>query len=87
MMAFAALLLVFSTPLLVLLMLAVRLTSPGPAIFRQTRVGKDGSRFTLLKLRTMTVADAVTDESAAWATVEDHRITPLGRLAAPLPAG
>jgi exopolysaccharide biosynthesis polyprenyl glycosylphosphotransferase len=76
MMIVAALLLIATTPLLALLMLAVRLTSPGPAIFRQARVGKDGSRFTLLKLRTMTVAD----ESAAWATDEDHRITRLGRL-------
>jgi exopolysaccharide biosynthesis polyprenyl glycosylphosphotransferase len=76
----AALLLIATTPLLVLLALAVRLTSPGPAIFRQARVGKDGSRFTLLKLRTMTVTDdAVTDGSAAWATDEDHRITRLGR--------
>ena len=41
-----------------LLMLAVRLSSPGPAIFRQQRVGKDGSRFTLFKLRTMRVAEA-----------------------------
>jgi Bacterial sugar transferase len=75
MMIVAALLLIATTPLLALLVLAVRLTSPGPAIFRQARVGKDGSRFTLLKLRTMTVAD----ESAAWATDEDHRITRLGR--------
>jgi lipopolysaccharide/colanic/teichoic acid biosynthesis glycosyltransferase len=80
MMVVAAVLLVLATPLLVLLMLAVRLTSPGPAIFRQARVGKDGSRFTLLKLRTMTVAEeTANDDSAAWASDHDHRITPLGR--------
>jgi exopolysaccharide biosynthesis polyprenyl glycosylphosphotransferase len=80
MMIVAALLLILTTPLLALLMLAVRLTSPGQAIFRQARVGKDGSRFTLLKLRTMSVADdTVSDESAVWATDEDHRITRLGR--------
>jgi lipopolysaccharide/colanic/teichoic acid biosynthesis glycosyltransferase len=81
MMLVAALLLLATTPLLALLMLTVRLTSPGPAIFRQARVGKDGSRFTLLKLRTMTFTDdTAADESAAWATDEGHRITRVGRL-------
>lgn len=80
MIAVSAALLLVAMPLLLLLMLAVRLSSPGPAIFRQARVGKDGSRFTLLKLRTMHVADpTVTDERAAWATDHDHRITRLGR--------
>jgi lipopolysaccharide/colanic/teichoic acid biosynthesis glycosyltransferase len=81
MMLVAALLLLATTPLLALLMLTVRLTSPGPAIFRQARVGKHGSRFTLLKLRTMTFTDdTAADESAAWATDEGHRITRVGRL-------
>jgi lipopolysaccharide/colanic/teichoic acid biosynthesis glycosyltransferase len=77
----AAILLLIALPLIGLLMLVVRVTSPGPAIFRQTRVGKDGSRFTLVKLRTMTVADrAPADESASWATDEGHRITRLGSV-------
>lgn len=42
-------------PLLALLMLAVRLDTPGPSLFRQERVGKDGRRFTMLKLRTMSM--------------------------------
>jgi lipopolysaccharide/colanic/teichoic acid biosynthesis glycosyltransferase len=70
-------------PLLTMLALAIRLTSPGPAIFRQTRVGKDGARFTLVKLRTMTITDPQTgsDEAdAVWATDLAHRITPLGRF-------
>ena len=74
--AAAALLLLLSLPLIVVLMLAIRLTSPGPAIFRQARVGKEGALFTLVKLRTMAVAD----ESAVWATDQAHRITPLGRV-------
>jgi lipopolysaccharide/colanic/teichoic acid biosynthesis glycosyltransferase len=49
----AGTLLVLVSPLLVLLMLAVRLDSAGPALFRQVRVGKDGRRFEVVKLRTM----------------------------------
>ncbi|HEX3801748.1 MAG TPA: sugar transferase [Solirubrobacteraceae bacterium] len=77
----AAVLLLVALPLIAVLSLAIRLTSTGPAIFRQARVGKDGSLFTLVKLRTMAVADPeAADRSASWATDEDHRITPLGRL-------
>jgi lipopolysaccharide/colanic/teichoic acid biosynthesis glycosyltransferase len=49
----AAVLLVFVSPVLLVLMLAVRLDSAGPAVFRQVRVGKDGRLFEVLKLRTM----------------------------------
>jgi len=75
MIAAGALLLV-SLPLIAVLMLLIRLTSPGPAIFRQARVGKDGALFTLVKLRTMTLAD----DSASWATDQGHRVTALGRV-------
>lgn len=53
----ALVLVVCFLPLLAMLALVVRLDSRGPAFFRQTRVGRDGATFTLLKLRTMT-ADA-----------------------------
>nr|WP_231515395.1 sugar transferase [Herbidospora cretacea] len=43
------------SPLFVLIAVAVRATSPGPAFFRQTRVGKDGRTFTIVKFRTMGV--------------------------------
>jgi len=52
---FAAAALLFLLPLLVLLGLAVRLSSPGPALFRQVRSGLHGRPFVLFKLRTMTV--------------------------------
>jgi lipopolysaccharide/colanic/teichoic acid biosynthesis glycosyltransferase len=42
------------SPLMGLVALLVRLTSPGPALFRQTRIGRDGQPFTMLKFRTMT---------------------------------
>ena len=47
--------LIVASPVLALAALAVKLTSPGPALFRQTRVGKNGYDFELLKLRTMVV--------------------------------
>jgi len=53
----AAVLLVVTAPLLVALAVVVRATSPGPAFFRQRRIGRHGRVFTILKVRTM-VADA-----------------------------
>ncbi|MFI7589569.1 sugar transferase [Spongisporangium articulatum] len=52
---FGTALLVFLAPVLVGLALAVRLSSSGPAFFRQTRVGADGREFTIVKFRTMVV--------------------------------
>jgi lipopolysaccharide/colanic/teichoic acid biosynthesis glycosyltransferase len=52
--ALASLLLVITTPLLVVIALAIRLDSPGPALFRQRRVGHRMRPFTLVKFRTMT---------------------------------
>ena len=72
----AGALLVALSPLLAVLALLVRATSPGPALFRQTRVGRDGRPFVLLKLRTMR-ADAACAGPAITAGV-DPRITPLG---------
>ena len=50
---FSTLALAALLPLLAVIALLVRLDSPGPALFRQQRVGKDGKRFTVLKFRTM----------------------------------
>ena len=56
----------------------MRLTSPGPAIYRQTRVGKSGKPFELLKLRSM-IQDAEKD-GPKWAASGDRRATPIGRF-------
>jgi lipopolysaccharide/colanic/teichoic acid biosynthesis glycosyltransferase len=69
-------LLVAAAPLLGVLAVVVRATSAGPALFVQTRVGKDGRIFGLLKLRTM-VSDAATRGGALTAP-GDPRITRVG---------
>lgn len=50
-------LIILVAPLLLLLWLVVRLTSPGPAIFRQERLGRERKPFTVLKLRTMRIGN------------------------------
>jgi polysaccharide biosynthesis protein PslA len=64
-------------PLLVLTCIAIRLSSPGPAIFTQSRVGKGGRLFRIYKFRTMYREQA--DPSGRAQTVKgDSRVTPLG---------
>ena len=71
--------LVVFLPLLALLATLVKLSSRGPAFFIQQRVGKDGSTFGILKLRTM-VFDAEQATGPIWAQANDPRITRLGRF-------
>jgi exopolysaccharide biosynthesis polyprenyl glycosylphosphotransferase len=76
-------------PLLVAIGLAIRLTSPGPALFRQTRVGLHGREFTVFKFRTMTRDAESLRASVSHLNVHatghlfkidnDPRVTPLGR--------
>lgn len=70
-------LLVAVSPIMVLAAVAVKLGSPGPVIFRQTRLTKGNKVFTLLKFRTM-VAGAEDGTGAVWAIDRDPRITGLG---------
>jgi lipopolysaccharide/colanic/teichoic acid biosynthesis glycosyltransferase len=63
-----------------LLALAVRLSGPGPVLYRQRRVGLQGRDFELLKWRTMR-ADAEAASGPVWACAEnDPRVTPVGRF-------
>lgn len=87
----AALGLVLISPLLAFLAIAIRLSGPGPILFRQTRVGHGGREFTMLKFRSM-VTDA--EELLAKLSTEDRdagnqvlfkmkndpRVTPIGRV-------
>jgi lipopolysaccharide/colanic/teichoic acid biosynthesis glycosyltransferase len=80
--------LLISAPLVVLVALAIKLDSPGPVFFRQTRVGRGGRRFRMLKFRTMVDgADALKHElrrhneaDGLFKIVEDPRITRVGRV-------
>jgi exopolysaccharide biosynthesis polyprenyl glycosylphosphotransferase len=73
----AASLLLVSAPVLAIVAVLVRISSNGPAIFRQDRVGKDGVEYTLYKFRTM-VADAERATGPVLASKTDARITRLG---------
>jgi exopolysaccharide biosynthesis polyprenyl glycosylphosphotransferase len=69
---------IVTLPLLLLGALLVRLTSHGPAFYRQVRVGMHGRLFTIYKLRTM--VDNAEAGGAQWAEKNDVRITPLGKV-------
>jgi lipopolysaccharide/colanic/teichoic acid biosynthesis glycosyltransferase len=71
--------LLVASPLLALAALAVKLEDGGPVLYRQTRVGRDGSDFELLKLRTMVVG-AETMGAGFAVNRGDTRITRAGRL-------
>jgi lipopolysaccharide/colanic/teichoic acid biosynthesis glycosyltransferase len=74
----ASLLLAPGLPLIALMVLVVRLTSRGPGIYRQIRVGRNGRKFKMYKIRTMR-HDAEAGSGAVWANMaHDPRITPVG---------
>ena len=63
----------------VVLALAVKLSSPGPAFYRQERVGRDGRCFLMYKFRTL-LHNAESETGAVLTSYEDRRVTPLGRF-------
>jgi len=87
--------LVLAAPVMALIALLIKLTSPGPVLYKQTRVGIDlrrlgdaggngrrqvdhgGRPFTIHKFRTMAPSSG---EAQVWATPDDPRVTPLGRI-------
>lgn len=74
---FSASVLVLSSPLMLLIALAVKLDSPGPVFYVQERVGQDGKRFHAIKFRSM-VADAEMKSGRYWTVQDDPRRTRLG---------
>lgn len=75
----ASLILILISPLLITLFIAVKLSSPGPAVFKQKRYGLDGKSFTVFKFRSMKVHN-VEEGGEKQATKDDDRITPIGRF-------
>ena len=69
--------LLLSLFLLPFIALAIKLSSPGPILYRQKRVGREGIVFNCYKFRTMR-ADAEADSGATWAADDDPRITKVG---------
>lgn len=67
------------SPVLLIVAVAVRLESPGPAIFRQERLGKDGRVFTMLKFRSMYL-DSEHTGSGVYSYKDDPRVTRVGRF-------
>jgi sugar transferase (PEP-CTERM system associated) len=71
--------LLLAAPVMAVVAVVVRYTSPGPVIYRQVRVGKDGRLITIFKFRSMRV-DAEAGTGAVWAVTKDPRVTPVGRF-------
>ncbi len=70
---------VLTSPVMLLSALLVKLTSPGPVIFRQERVGLHNKPFYMYKFRSMEL-QAPGEEKKAWTVRNDPRVTPVGRF-------
>ncbi len=75
----ASVLLLLTAPLMILLIILVRATSRGPAIFKQVRLGRGGRPYHLYKIRTM-AHDCERLTGPQWSTAKDPRVTRLGRF-------
>ena len=75
----AAMMLIVAAPAILLAAVLIKLTSPGPVLYSQTRLGRKGRPYTIYKLRTM-VHKCESLTGPCWATPQDPRITSLGRL-------
>lgn len=75
----ALLCIVLFSPIMLAAAIAVKVSSPGPLIFRQERVGLHNRTFQMYKFRSMTVQKA-SEEVSRWTTKNDARVTPVGRF-------
>ena len=76
---FSSLVIIFTSPVMLVIALLVKLTSSGPVLFKQERMGLDGNTFNMLKFRTMSV-DAEEATGPVWAKKDDPRRTKMGKL-------
>lgn len=74
---FAAFILLLISPILALIAIAVKMSSPGPVFYRQKRIGWNGKEFNMLKFRTMPVS-AEASTGPVWAKPDENRATFLG---------
>ena len=77
-MVLASVAILITAPVMLAAALAIKITSPGPVLFRQRRYGLDGQEITVWKFRSMVVLEDGGD--VRQATREDDRVTPLGRF-------
>ena len=70
---------ILSSPVMLVCAIIIKVSSPGPLIFRQERVGLHNRPFTMYKFRSMVVQEA-NKESKAWTVRDDPRVTPVGRF-------
>jgi exopolysaccharide biosynthesis polyprenyl glycosylphosphotransferase len=75
---FAILGTIVSLPIMAVVAILVKISTPGPALYSQTRVGLRGKHFKVYKFRSMFV-DAEARTGAVWASRHDPRVTPVGR--------
>lgn len=77
-MLFSIVILVGFAPVWLIIMLLIEMESPGPAIFKQERIGLDGKKFNLYKFRTM--KNGTGEQEYAPTSLEDERITKIGKF-------
>lgn len=75
----SAMALMVFAPFMAIIAVAVKATSQGPILYKQTRVGLKGKQFEMLKFRTMRI-DAETATGPVWAKKNDPRVTPIGNF-------
>ena len=68
-----------TSPIILLLLILVKATSRGPAIFRQVRLGQDGRPYLLYKIRSM-ADDCERTTGPSWSTARDPRVNRFGRF-------
>ena len=71
-------LIILAIPMLIVALI-IKITSPGPLIFKQERIGLHNKAFQMYKFRSMRVQDA-SEEKKAWTTKNDPRVTPIGKF-------
>ncbi len=76
---FSIIAIVITSPIMILTAIAIKLTSPGPVIFKQERIGHNAKPFTMYKFRSMKVQDP-NEEKSEWTTKDDPRKTRVGEF-------